>query len=121
MARIVVDELRAAGLRVGVFKIRFLRPFPEEELISLAKHVKGIGVLEKDVSFGHEGTVYTNVNSAIAKARTSIPSYNFVAGLGGRDISKDNVFEMFQYIKEGVEGTKKDYVKFIGLGVEINE
>jgi pyruvate ferredoxin oxidoreductase alpha subunit len=121
LGRIVVDELREAGLRVGVFKIRFLRPFPEEELINLAKYVKGIGVLEKDVSFGHEGTVYTNVNSAIAKARVCVPSYNFVAGLGGRDISKDDVTEMFQYIKEGVEGDKKDYVKFIGLGVEINE
>lgn len=121
LARIVVDELRASGLKAGVFRIRFLRPFPEEELINLAKHVKGIGVLEKDISFGYEGTVYTNVNSAIAKARVSIPSYNFVAGLGGRDISKDDVLEMFQYIKEGVEGTKKDFVKFIGLGVEIND
>lgn len=121
LARIVVDELRASGLKAGVFRIRFLRPFPEEELINLAKHVKGVGVLEKDISFGYEGTVYTNVNSAIAKARVSIPSYNFVAGLGGRDISKDDVLEMFQYIKEGVEGTKKDFVKFIGLGVEIND
>ena len=121
LARIVVDELRASGLKAGVFRIRFLRPFPEEELINLAKQVKGIGVLEKDISFGYEGTVYTNVNSAIAKARVSIPSYNFVAGLGGRDISKDDVLEMFQYIKEGVEGTKKDFVKFIGLGVEIND
>lgn len=121
LARLVVDELRASGLKAGVFRIRFLRPFPEEELINLAKQVKGIGVLEKDISFGYEGTVYTNVNSAIAKARVSIPSYNFVAGLGGRDISKDDVLEMFQYIKEGVEGTKKDFVKFIGLGVEIND
>ncbi|WP_291582120.1 transketolase C-terminal domain-containing protein [Clostridium sp. UBA6640] len=121
LARIVVDELRASGLKAGVFRIRFLRPFPEEELINLAKQVKGIGVLEKDISFGYEGTVYTNVNSAIAKARVSISSYNFVAGLGGRDISKDDVLEMFQYIKEGVEGTKKDFVKFIGLGVEIND
>ncbi|WP_454055395.1 transketolase C-terminal domain-containing protein [Clostridium sp. Marseille-Q7071] len=121
LARLVVDELRASGLKAGVFRIRFLRPFPEEELINLAKHVKGIGILEKDISFGYEGTVYTNVNSAITKARVSIPSYNFVAGLGGRDISKDDVLEMFQYIKEGVEGTKKDFVKFIGLGVEIND
>lgn len=121
LARIVVDELRASGLKAGVFRIRFLRPFPEEELVNLAKRVKGIGVLEKDISFGYEGTVYTNVNSVIAKARVSIPSYNFVAGLGGRDISKDDVLEMFQYIKEGVEGTKKDFVKFIGLGVEIND
>lgn len=121
LARIVVDELRASGLKAGVFRIRFLRPFPEEELVNLAKRVKGIGVLEKDISFGYEGTVYTNVNSVIAKARVSIPSYNFVAGLGGRDISKDDVLEMFQYIKEGVEGTKKDFVKFIGLGVKIND
>lgn len=121
LSRIVVDELRQEGLKVGVFKIRFLRPFPEDEVINLAKHVKGIGVLEKDISFGYEGTVYTNVNSSIVKSGVSVASYNFVAGLGGRDISKENIRECFEYVKSGVEGNKQEFVKFIGLGVEIDE
>lgn len=121
LSRIVVDKLRQEGLKVGVFKIRFLRPFPEDEVISLAKHVKGIGVLEKDISFGYEGTVYTNVNSSIVKSGVSVASYNFVAGLGGRDISKENIRECFEYVKEGAGGTKQEFVKFIGLGVEDDE
>lgn len=121
LSRIVVDELREEGIKVGVFKIRFLRPFPEEEIINLARHVKGIGVLEKDISFGYEGTVYTNVNSAISKSGVAVISYNFIGGLGGRDISKENIREIFAYIKSGIEGNSKEFVKFIGLGVEVND
>jgi pyruvate ferredoxin oxidoreductase alpha subunit len=121
LARIVVDGLRQEGLKVGVFKIRFLRPFPEDEVINLAKHVKGIGVLEKDISFGYEGTVYTNVNSSIVKSGVAVASYNFVAGLGGRDISKENIRECFEYVKSGAQGAKQEFVKFIGLGVEVND
>jgi len=29
--RAVVDELRREGFKAGVLKIRFMRPFPEEE------------------------------------------------------------------------------------------
>ena len=31
-ARVAVDELRAEGKKVGLIKLRFMRPFPHEEL-----------------------------------------------------------------------------------------
>ena len=47
--RVVVDELRAEGWKVGkVPKIRFMRPFPEKEIMDLSCHVKAIGVIDKD-------------------------------------------------------------------------
>lgn len=116
LCREVVDTQRESGNKVGVLKLRFIRPFPEEEIIDIVKNAKAIGVLEKDISFGYEGTVYTNVNSALFKGGLSIKSYNFIGGLGGRDITTDNISEIFAHIKHGGE-----FVNFISLGVDINE
>lgn len=116
-ARKVVDQLRGEGIRAGLIKIRFLRPFPDTDLAKLLVNVKGIGTLEKDVSFGAEGTVYTNVNSALVKAGLSIPSYNFIAGLGGRDITRENLREAFRYIEDGVKDKGREKIVFLGLAV----
>lgn len=116
LVREVVDELRAQGKTVGVLKLRYIRPFPDSEILQVIKNAKAIGILEKDISFGYEGTVYTNVNSALVKGGLSLPSYNFIAGLGGRDITKDLIIEMFSHIKYGGA-----FVNFVGLGVLVDE
>lgn len=95
-ARTVVDALRAQGHKVGLLKLRILRPFPTNNLIDTIKHAKAIGVFDKNISFGYEGTVFTNVNSAIAKRRITPITMNFVGGLGGRDVSQADLFEVYQ-------------------------
>lgn len=116
--RVVVDELRSQGKKVGVLKIRFMRPFPEKEILDITRGAKVIGVLEKDISFGYEGTVYTNVNSALIKSGRIIKSYNFIAGLGGRDISREDIKYMYDYLEQAASGAEKECVKFINLGVD---
>ena len=117
LVREVVDELRAEGKKVGNVKLRFLRPFPEEELHELTKNAKVIGTLEKDISFGYQGTIYTNVNAALMKQGQSLPSYNFIGGLGGKDISREDIRAAFETLI--ADGSKKqEYVQWIGLGVE---
>ncbi|MDR2100344.1 MAG: hypothetical protein LBP40_05935 [Campylobacteraceae bacterium] len=116
-ARIVVDELRAAGKNVGLCKIRYMRPFPHEEISSLDAEV--IGVLEKDISFGYEGTVFTNVNSAFARVRKNPKTVNFIAGLGGRSITKKDLHDMFNTLKHAKDGEKTEHVQFVNLRVPI--
>ena len=119
--RVVVDELRKEGWKVGLLKIRFMRPFPEKEIMELSRRVKAVGVIDKDISFGYEGTVFTNVNSALAKARTGVLTMNFIAGLGGRDISRQDIRRMFLHLQEGLQGLEKNPVQFINLGVAVDE
>lgn len=114
LVREIADELRAQGIKAGVLKLRFVRPFPYKELAAYVKNAKAIGTLEKDISFGYEGTVYTNVNSALVREGILLKSYNFIAGLGGRDISADNIRECFRVLAECPE----ESVHWIGLGVE---
>ena len=112
LVREIVDSLRDMGERVGLLRIRYMRPFPNEEIADAVKNAKAVGVLEKDISFGNEGTVYTNVNSALQKAGISIPTSGYIGGLGGRNISPGEIENIFEELKQ-----EKSAVKFLGIEV----
>ncbi|MBO4896691.1 MAG: pyruvate ferredoxin oxidoreductase [Clostridia bacterium] len=107
----VVDGLRASGRKVGLLRLRYLRPLPNEEIADALKGAKAAAVLEKDISFGNEGTVYTNVNSALHKAKINIPNSNYIGGLGGKNISAEEIKSIFDDMEKG-----KSAVKFLGIG-----
>jgi pyruvate ferredoxin oxidoreductase alpha subunit len=117
--RIIVDELREQGLKVGMLKIRYMRPFPEKEIQEITANAKAIGVLEKNISFGYEGTVFTNVNSAISKTQARPFMKNFVGGFGGRDITKQEIRQMFETLKEQSKPSKT--VEYFNLNVATHE
>ena len=117
--RTVVDMLRAEGHKVGVFKIRYMRPFPQDEVKELGKLGSRVGVLEKNISFGNEGTVFTNVNSVFSTLEKRVESKNYVGGLGGRDITKEDIRGIFMDLLSKEPFTER--VEFIGMGCDTNE
>ena len=90
-----------------------MRPFPTQEIADAVKHTKAVAVLEKDISFGAAGTVYTNVTSALQQFNVNIPAYNFIGGLGGRNISHADITDIFEKTERGTER-----VNFIGIEVQ---
>ena len=110
LCRETADKLRENGIKAGVVRIRYMRPFPNEEIAQALKNAKAYGVLEKDISFGNEGTVFTNVNSALKKAGAAINGYDFIGGLGGRNISAGDIEDIYNGIINGTEN-----VNFIGI------
>lgn len=119
--RTVVDELRNEGWKVGVLKIRFMRPFPADDVIKVLGKVKGVAVIDRDISFGYEGTVFTNVNSSLSRIQNKILKLNVIAGLGGRDISKATIRSIFSKLKRGLEGEPVKTVEFLNLNVETDD
>lgn len=111
LVRETVDKLRESGKRVGLLRIRYMRPFPNDEICQAVKNAKAVAVLEKDISFGNEGTVYTNVNSALYKAGLLVPSSNYIGGLGGKNISEEEIVNIFDDLKK-----EKPAVRFLGIG-----
>jgi len=109
----VVDELRAQGKKAGLVKLRFLRPFPREFFVSLAKRVKGVGIVDRDLSFGYEGAVASEVKSAMQTAGTGVPALNFIAGLAGRDIHRDAIRTMFEKVERAANGEELPHMEFI--------
>lgn len=115
LCRETADKLRSQGVKAGVLRIRYMRPFPNQEIAETLKNAKAYAVLEKDVSFGNEGTVFTNVNSALKKADLNVKGYNYIGGLGGRNISSADIEKIFSDMENGAET-----VNFIGIGGENN-
>jgi pyruvate ferredoxin oxidoreductase alpha subunit len=113
LVRDVVDSLRNEGQKVGVVKIRFMRPFPEKEILELCKNAKNIGVLEKDISFGYHGTVYTNVADALKT--TGIKLANYIAGLGGKNISFNDIENIFRVLISIDSEYSAQTVNFVGV------
>lgn len=93
-AREVVDELRNEGKKVGLVKVRFFRPYPIEEIRNIAKRVKAIGVIDRCISFGTGGVAWIEAKSALYGF--NIPVIDFYVSLGGRDITKENIKEVFE-------------------------
>ncbi len=99
-ARIVVNEARKMGLKVGLIKLRMFRPFPKEELRELLKDVDVVGVIDKNVSFGFSsGTVFYELKSALFSYHEPL-MVNFIAGLGGADITKDYLRFIINYLEK---------------------
>jgi 2-oxoisovalerate ferredoxin oxidoreductase alpha subunit len=96
-AKDAVDKMRDKGMSVGSLKIRYLRPFPDEEIRTVLGRAKRIGVIDRAVSYGLEGPFFSEVKAAMYGF--DIPMYGFIAGLGGRDVSIRDIESMAETMK----------------------
>lgn len=113
--QMMVDQLRSEGVRAGLVKLRFLRPFPVEYFNNLATRVKGVGIIDRNISFGYEGAVASEVKAAMYTSGSYVPVINFVCGLAGRDITHQNIRDMFEVVKKCAAGEKYEALKFSDL------
>jgi len=100
-ARGVVDELRAQGHRVGLLKVRVLRPFPDAEVRAALADVMRVGVLDRSWTFGSTGAVAAEVRAALYSAPRRPSVTSFLAGIGGRDITPGLVRRLFEQLEAG--------------------
>jgi len=100
-AREAVDDLRDAGFKVGLLKVRFTRPFPHEEITEALKGKRAFGVFDRSVSFGwNTGILYQEVLAALEKHGLVIPGIPFIGGLGGVDITVEHMHEALASVLE---------------------
>jgi pyruvate ferredoxin oxidoreductase alpha subunit len=116
-ARIVVDELRSEGRKVGLLKLRVFRPFPAEELSQALGNLKAVAAMDRSCSFGAlGGPVFTEVRAALYGNEKQIPIAGYIYGLGGRDVGKDQIHRVFSDLLETVKtGKSKDRASYLGI------
>ncbi len=120
----VVDKLRAQGQAVGMVRVRYMRPFPAAQLAQALDSCRAFGVLEKDISFGAEGTLFTNVCSALYQGGVTAPGVNVIGGLGGDDITDGQIEAIFTELQqraalsEAHQEVQEELPSVIFLGIE---
>lgn len=95
--KVVIDEKRAEGLKVGLVKIRLFRPFPWQRLAEVFKNKKAIGVIDRNVcqpwGCGH---VHFECKAVLNNMRAQIPLVGIIAGLCGADITKNHISDLIR-------------------------
>ncbi len=110
------DRLRAEGEKVGVLKLRTVRPWPGAELRKALDHASVVAVIEKDISLGFEGTVSADLKATYHR-RDGPLVHSYVAGLGGRDVPVRDVIKTYHEAKSRREPV--DGAMWVGLNHDI--
>jgi pyruvate ferredoxin oxidoreductase alpha subunit len=94
--KVGIRNMRAQGKKVGLVRPRWFRPFPTDRLVAALSRARAIGVIDRDYSFGspfHSGVVANEIRAAMYNADKRPPLMGFICGLGGREVTLDNVYQ----------------------------
>jgi pyruvate ferredoxin oxidoreductase alpha subunit len=101
-ARTAVDEMRADGQKVGQLSIRLWRPFPLAGFKTAMAKAKNLAILDRHLIPGCQGgPIGLEARSAFYKDQDGPKIYDFVAGLGGREISRATFKEIVRQSAAG--------------------
>ncbi len=119
-ARAAVDKLREKGVKAGMAKITVFRPFPFDRIKEIAKKAKVLAVLDRALSFGMAGPVYSDVSGALVNEKERPMLMNFIIGLGGRDITFDDFYRIADIAGDALKkGKVEQVVHWINLRTEL--
>jgi len=108
-----VRKRRDSGDKIGFIKLRQFRPFPETELLSMLKPGVAYGVLDRNLSPGTGGVFTQEIRALLNRNGNPARIGEFIAGLGGRDITTANVERIFAMLKDGA--AEDSEIHWIGL------
>lgn len=113
-----IDELREAGLKVGLLKVRVFRPFPGEEMAEALRKVKVVAIMDRCEGYSSQGgPLGAELMASMYRANVTAKAINIVYGLNGRDITVDMVKELYARLQEidGRELRPEDHYTYLGL------
>ncbi|MHA1311168.1 MAG: hypothetical protein ACTSWR_03830 [Candidatus Helarchaeota archaeon] len=100
---------------IGLIKIRTYRPFPTFQLRKIIEDcgIEKVAIIEK---FDAPGAPLAQVGSSVIPALypLGIPIKDFIAGYGGRDITKDE-FDLIKRKMDKVTGIPSQFYEYIGV------
>lgn len=114
-AKVAVERLREKGKKVGLIRARVYRPFPKDAMIKALSKVKAVGVMDRsDTLSTLGGHLYNDVRSILYQEKNQPFLKNYIYGLGGRDISIEEIEKIYDELFMIQESGKvdKDIVYF---------
>lgn len=112
-----VDALRSQGKKVGLVKIRLFRPFPASEIAAALKNCKAVALMDRTESYNDNcGPLGAEVTSALYRAKADCLTVNYVYGLGGRDVTVEDMENVYGELEKIAEsGTVENPYRYMGV------
>ena len=121
-AKEAVDQLREAGWAIGLLRPRLLRPLPVADFQRLLAGKKAVAVIDQNLSMGMGGVLHSELATALY-GQSKAPQHllSFIGGLGGRDISTEEFFEMAEVMKQAVSSGETPPMRLLYTDNEFKE
>ena len=121
-AKEAVDRLREAGQQIGLVRPRLLRPFPAEIVAGLLAGKQGVIVIDQNLSMGQGGVLHTELTSSLyGKPEAPGIIISFIGGLGGRDISAEEFYEMVSITRKAIASGDTPKPRLLYTDTELRE
>lgn len=109
LGKAAVNRWRLQGKRVGLVRLRMIRPWPGPELVNCLAGVNAIGVFDQNLAPGAGGILFREVATTVATAGGPRPALrSFIGGLGGKSISLGEFERMLQVLEAAEAGTSAE-------------
>ncbi len=121
-ARHAVKHLRSKGLKIGLVKLRFVRPWPTQEVARALSKFKAVGVVETSTSYGgamRGGNLLHEVRASLYDAPQRPLTTSFMAGLGGEMVPLKEFYYMGEVLAKMIQaGKTSKTVYWVGFEAE---
>jgi pyruvate ferredoxin oxidoreductase alpha subunit len=116
-AQVAVDQMREAGVKVGVLMPRVFRPTQLDTLAEKLKNAKAIVCMDRSAPGGQTGLLYNDVAAALFNTSARPLLSNIIYGLGGRDINIQNIKDIITRAQDEVKAGKLNgcIQRFVGV------
>ena len=109
--KVAIRELRGKGKKVGLVRLRWFRPFPTDRLVNALSKAQAVGVIDRNYSFGspfYSGIVANEIRAALYNAERRPPLLSFISGLGGREVTLEDVYKAVDMCYGAAKAGKSD-------------
>ena len=118
MGKAEVKRLRGEGKKIGLARLRLIRPFPHREIQRVLCGRKGVAVIDQNISVGKGGILFSEIASALYGLSDRPPVLrSFIGGLGGRRFRAgefDAILTKLETPTDDPEETSKPTLLFSG-------
>jgi len=112
LGKAAVMRAREQGLKVGLVRLRLVRPFPEADIRVALRGKRAVAVIDQNISVGKGGILYAEIASCLVNMTRKPRLLSFIGGLGGKNISPQE----FEFIlTKLVEAAEREEVEPLQL------
>jgi pyruvate ferredoxin oxidoreductase alpha subunit len=101
-----VQRLRASGMRLGLLRLRLLRPLPSAAIAAALEGRKAVAIIDQNLAPGLGGITYQEIAAALYDSPARPPLLSIVGGLGGKDISEAEFDAIAHDLEQAAAGTR---------------
>jgi len=116
-AQIAVDNMRAKGIKAGLIMPRVFRPTRVAQLADMLQNTKAVVCMDRSAPGGQLGQLFQDISSSLINTSARPLMSNLVYGLGGRDMTVNELEEIISYAQDEVNAGKLNgsIQKWIGV------